>query len=245
MAALLAVWSGPRNLSTALMRAFSSRPGTQVWDEPFYAHYLTSTGKQHPMQAEILASQPIAEAEVIADLQATLPSGHDLGYQKQMAHHLLPGMDRTWMQGQAHAFLIREPRAMLASLDQKLPEFALEDTGLPQQVELFDRFHAQNGQPPLVVDSADLARDPEQALQALCSTAGVAYDPAMLQWPAGPHPRDGAWAPHWYANTWASTGFQAPREAAPRRPMHPSLEPLLEQCQPLYDHLAEHRLQAR
>ena len=245
MAALLAVWSGPRNLSTALMRAFSSRPGTLVWDEPFYAHYLSATGKQHPMQAEILASQPHAEAEVIADLQAPLPGGHDLGYQKQMAHHLLPEMDRTWMQGQAHAFLIRDPRAMLTSLDQKLSEFALEDTGLPQQVELFDRFHAQHGQPPLVVDSADLARDPEQVLRALCSTAGVAYDPAMLQWPAGPHPRDGAWAPHWYANTWASTGFQRPRGAAPHRPMHPSLEPLLEQCKPLYDHLAEYRLQAR
>lgn len=245
MAALLAVWSGPRNLSTALMRAFSSRPGTQVWDEPFYAHYLTSTGKEHPMREAVLASQPHDEAAVVADLQAPLLGDYDLGYQKQMAHHLLPGMDRSWMSSQTHAFLIREPRAMLASLDQKLTGIGLEDTGLPQQVELFDRFHTQHGRPPLVVDSEDLARHPEQVLRALCTAASVEFDPAMLCWSEGPHPRDGAWAPHWYANTWASTGFQPPGEAAPRQPLDPSLEPLLEQCRPLYAHLAEHRLVPR
>jgi hypothetical protein len=241
MRPLLAVWSGPRNLSTALMRAFSSRPGTQVWDEPFYAHYLAKTGKQHPMQDAILASQPQDEQAVIADLQAPLPEGFTLGYQKQMAHHLLPHMDRDWMEEQHHAFLIRDPRAMLASLDQKLDKFELEDTGLPQQVELFERFLERDGRPPVVLDSADLARSPEQALGALCEVAGVPFEPQMLTWPAGPHARDGAWGSHWYANTWASTGFRAPKDEGPR-PLDPALEPLLERCQPLYDHLAAHRV---
>lgn len=241
MRPLLAVWSGPRNLSTALMRAFSSRPCTQVWDEPFYAHYLVSTGKRHPMQEAILDSQPHDEGAVVADLQAPLPEGCTLGYQKQMAHHLLPHMDRGWMEEQHHAFLIREPRAMLASLDQKLEEFELEDTGLPQQLELFERFLARDGRPPVVLDSADLARSPEQALGALCAVAGVPFDARMLSWPEGPHPRDGAWGPHWYANTWASTGFRAPQAKAPAA-LSPQLESLLERCQPLYDHLAARRV---
>ncbi len=236
------MWSGPRNLSTALMRSWESRPDTAVVDEPLYAVYLAATGLDHPGRDAVLASQPTDWREVAVTLSGPVPAGAPVWYQKHMAHHLLPRVGRAWLDAPSfrHAFLIRDPAAMVVSLDKVTPDPALADTGLPQQVELFDRMAQRGGAAPPVIDAADVLRDPEAALQALCARLGVAFDPAMLAWAPGPRPTDGAWAPHWYASVEASTGFAPPRAEAVTVPDR--LAPLVDACRPLYDTLASRRL---
>ncbi len=234
----LAMWSGPRTLSTAMMRAFSSRPDCVVVDEPLYAFYLAASGIQHPARAAVMASQSQDWATVVRALTTDpLPPGRTLSYQKHMTHHMLPEVDRTAFAPLTHAFLVRDPRDLLRSYAQVRTAPTLEDLGLPQQVELFERF----GGP--VLASADVLADPTAALTALCDAVGIAFTPAMLSWPAGPHPADGVWAEHWYAGVRASIGFaQRSRGPAPTDELPERLEPLLARCIPYYDALAAHRL---
>jgi hypothetical protein len=228
------MWSGPRNISTAMMRSFGSRPGTLVVDEPFYAHYLAVTGLDHPGRDQVLAGQSQRWQEVAAALTGPLPPGVNLQYQKQMTHHLLPGMGRDWMSGLAHAYLIRDPAHVVASYARVRGEPTLEDLGYPQQREIFRAY----GGP--VVDSADMLRDPAGTLGRLCAALGIAFDPAMLRWPPGRRETDGVWAPFWYATVEASTGF-APYDPAPVS-VPDRLRPLIEAAQPYYDELAAARL---
>ena len=233
----IAMWSGPRSLSTATMRAWENRPDTVVVDEPLYAYYLAATGLEHPGRDEVLASQPTDWRAVVRELTTgDLPAGQTLSYQKHMTHHVLAEVDLDALVGLRHAFLIRDPRDLLASYAQVRTQPTAEDLGLAQQVALFRRF----GGP--VVDADDLLRDPEGVLRALCAALGVPYDPAMLSWPAGPRDSDGVWAPHWYASVVASTGF------APYRPSRTALPPhlaeLAEQCSTWYDEMAGSRLSA-
>lgn len=240
----VAMWSGPRNLSTALMRSWGARADTSVVDEPLYAVYLAATGKDHPGRDAILQSQPTDWTTVADALSGPVPEGRAIWYQKQMAHHLLPHVGRGWLDEVSfrHAFLIRDPAAMLVSLDTVTPDPVLEDTGLPQQVELFERMADRDGIAPPVLDSAEVLRNPEGVLRALCSALDVPFDPAMLAWEPGPRSTDGVWAEHWYANVWASTGFGAPRDeivAVPER-----LAAVYAACVPLYERLAAMRLTA-
>ena len=228
------MWSGPRNLSTALMRSFGNRPDCTVVDEPLYAAYLAETGLDHPGREAVIASQPPDWRVVCAELtggQVPTP----LQYQKHMTHHLLPGIDRDALAGLHHAFLVRDPERVLTSYAKVRAEPTPEDLGLPQQVELFERF----GGP--VVDAADVLRDPARTLGLLCAALGIEYDAAMLAWPAGPRDTDGVWAPHWYAGVEASTGF-APHAPGGGDPLPDRLRPLLERCLPYYDALAPYRL---
>ena len=234
MTTRVAMWSGPRNISTAMMRSFGSRADTIVTDEPFYAHYLAVTGLDHPGRADVLASQPQDWADVAAALTGPLPAGFRVSYQKHMAHHLLPAMGRDWLGALTHAYLIRDPAHVVASYARVRGEPTLTDLGYPQQAEIF-RAH---GGP--VVDAADILRDPETVLARLCTALGLDFDPAMLHWPAGPRDTDGVWAPHWYAAVQASTGF-APYDPAPAE-VPARLRPLVEAAQPYYDELAAHRL---
>ena len=236
----LAMWSGPRNLSTALMRSFGSRPDATVSDEPLYAHYLKATGKPHPMTEEILRDQENDWRIVVDELRGPIPGGRTLWYQKHMAHHLLPDMGREWLEGLEHAFLIREPRAVVASLLAKLESVELEDTGLPQQVELFRREAERTGRTPAVVDAADILRDPERTLSSLCARLGLEFTRRMLQWEKGPRDTDGCWGPYWYANTYESTGFGPPRES--RAVVPAEYEELALRCEELYAELAEHKI---
>ena len=238
----LAMWSGPRNVSTAFMRSWGSRDDTIVVDEPFYAHYLRETAVDHPGREEVIAAQENDWRRVVAALLAPVPEGVRVLYQKQMAHHLLPGMGREWLVAMTHAFLIREPRPMLASLAEKLGEFSLLATGLPQQVEIFEYVRRRTGRVPPVVDARDLLERPEATLRALCAALDLPFQPAMLSWPAGPRATDGVWAKHWYARVEASTGFE-PAEV--ERPVTlTSAQAALEvECRPLYAHLHAHRLQ--
>ncbi|HSQ70347.1 MAG TPA: hypothetical protein VLM41_09695 [Steroidobacteraceae bacterium] len=239
----LAMWSGPRNISTALMRSFGNRQDTRVVDEPFYAHYLQVTGLPHPGRQEIIAVHESDWRRVVESLLAPLPEGVRILYQKQMSHHLLPGMRRDWLDRMTHAFLIRDPRHMLASLEQKLGDFDLSATGLPQQVEIFDQVLQNTGRVPPVIDAADVLAAPEPMLMALCAALGVPFTRRMLSWPPGLRATDGVWAKHWYEKVERSTGFAA-RAEEPARPLEGPLARLESECRPLYERLRAHRLRA-
>ena len=232
----IAMWSGPRNISTAMMRSWAARSDCVVVDEPLYAFYLTHVDIDHPGHDEIVRSQPTDWASVVDALtHAPLPAGATVQYQKHMTHHVLPDIDRARLAPLRHAFLIRDPAEVLRSYAKVRGEPTLEDLGLPQQVELFERF----GGP--VVDARTVLEDPPSMMRALCAALGVSYDPAMLSWPSGPQDSDGVWAKHWYDSVWSSTGFAAYVPNAEPLPVH--LEPLLDRCRPFYDALAAHRLQ--
>lgn len=236
------MWSGPRTLSTALMRSFENRADTVVVDEPLYGYYLAQTGISHPGREEILRSMPVSWSEVVRQLASDpLPAGKTVYYQKHMTHHLLAEVGRDALAGLRHAFLIRDPRRLLASYAKVRAAPTLADLGLEQQVEIFRRF----GGP--VIDAADLADRPRPVLEALCAALDIPFDEAMLAWPAGPRPSDGVWAKHWYASVWASTGFAARQPAAEAAPaaeadLPPELAELAARCAPFYDELFPLRL---
>ncbi|HRV80289.1 MAG: HAD family hydrolase [Planctomycetes bacterium] len=238
----IAMWSGPRNVSTALMRSFGSRADTVVCDEPLYAHYLQQTGLPHPMADEVLRVHETDWRQVAAWLTGPVAGQPRIFYQKHMAHHLLDSIGRDWLGSLTHAFLVRSPRAMLRSLLAVLPNPRLEDTGLPQQVALFEAVLAQQGTPPPVVDSASLLKNPEAVLRRLCDRLGVAFDPAMLAWSPGPRATDGCWAPAWYSNVERSTGFLPYREESAELPVR--WEPLAQACEALYAQLVPYALHA-
>jgi hypothetical protein len=238
----LAVWSGPRNLSTALMRSFENRADTIVIDEPLYAHYLARTELDHPMRAEIMAAGDTDWRRVADRLCGPLDPAVRCFFQKHMAHHLLPNIERDWLDELTHVFLIREPRAVIASLHAKRPDPVLADTGLPQQVELFEHARRKSGRVPPVIDSNELLADPRGVLGALCERIGLEFDEAMLKWPAGPRDSDGVWAAHWYAAVEASTGFGPPRNEHTELPAQ--LESLSAECEALHARLAPHRIHA-
>lgn len=234
MTVRVAMWSGPRNVSTALMRSFGARPGCLVVDEPLYAYYLRTTGLDHPGRDDVLASQPDRWPDVAAALTGPLPAGVTVHYQKHMTHHLLPDVGRAWIGELSNAFLIRDPAHVVASYAKVRGAPGLADLGFAQQAEIYRAY----GGP--VIDAADLLRDPRGVLTRLCAALGIDFAEAMLSWPPGRRATDGVWAPHWYASVEASTGFAPydPRPAAvPDR-----LRPLVEQAQPYYDELAARRL---
>lgn len=238
----IAMWSGPRNISTAMLRSFGSRPDTAVIDEPIYAHYLKATGIRHPGREDVLASQPTDWRVVAAQLTGPVPGNKPIWYQKHMAHHLLPMIGRDWLDQLNHAFLIREPDEMLASLIRTYPDAGLADTGLPQQCEIFDRVADRLGRAPPVVLASDVLKDPRALLTRLCVALGIEFLPQMLAWEPGRRATDGVWAPHWYAAVEASTGFQSWRPKPADLPAPP--RPLLDECQPWYEKLYALRLSA-
>ena len=236
----IAMWSGPRNISTALMRSWGNRSDTVVCDEPLYAHYLAQTGADHPGREEIVAHHETDWRKVADWLTGPIPDGKTIFYQKHMGHHLLEGIGRDWLSELTHCFLIRDPEEMLTSLIKITPQPTVFDTALPQQVELFRMLRDRTGRSAPVLDSRDVLDDPRGILSALCERLGVPFEEAMLHWPAGPRESDGIWAEHWYGQVNTSTGFRTYRpknEAVPD-----SLQPVLEQCRPLYEELFQHRI---
>lgn len=230
-------WSGPRNISTALMYSWRERADTTVIDEPFYAHYLTLDDRGHPGVEEILASQAHDSDEVIADVVLG-PCETPVLYIKQMAHHL-KGVDRAHLAHTENILLVRHPRDMLASLSVQLPHCDLSDTGLVESVELLDAILDQGGS-PVVIETQRLLADPAAVLSGVCAHVGLDFDAGVLSWPPGPKPEDGAWAPHWYDNVHASTRFASPRSG--RRDLPDRLLPTMEQAMPLYERLVEYGL---
>jgi len=236
----IAMWSGPRNISTAMMRAWENREDTAVIDEPLYAHYLLETGVQHPGRDAVIAAQSSQAAEVAAMLTGPIPDGRPIWYQKHMTQHMLPGMPLDWLDDVCNCFLIREPEAVVASFTIQRPDAATWELGFEQQTRLFDHVCDRLGAAPPVIDATDVLKDPTGILQALCARLRIPFSPRMLHWPRGPRASDGVWAPHWYATVERSTGFAPWRERELR--LTTFQRGLAEQCRGHYERLAPHRL---
>jgi len=235
----VAVWSGPRNISTALMRAFENRPDTVVVDEPLYAAYLARTGVDHPMREAVLASQPTDLDLAVAGLSAPLPPGRHVHYAKHMAHHVSREMDLSWTLLYRNVQLIRHPAEVVASYVRARESCEPEDIGLPQQGRLMEMWDEHGVEVP-VLDAGAFLHAPEAHLRRLCDWLGIPFTDRMLSWPPGPRDSDGVWAPHWYSAVWASTGFE------PRRPREESLSgqdaAVAEACRPVYEALHARRM---
>lgn len=235
----IAMWSGPRNISTAMMRAFENRSDCAVVDEPFYAAYLAATGLDHPMRDEVLAAQPQDWRAVAKGLVEDDPA--PVFYQKHMTHHMLPGFGLDWTARCRNAFLIRDPAQVLASYVRKRAEVTLEDIGVVRQRELFEREADRLGYAPPVIEGADVLADPRGALGALCAALEVPFREEMLRWPAGGRLSDGVWAPAWYEAVERSTGFEGP-EPAPAAPLRDDLRRIADAARPHYEALARRKV---
>ena len=235
----VAMWSGPRNISTAMMRAWENRGDCAVSDEPLYAHYLDRTGLDHPAREEVIANGDTDWQRVVAALLGPAPGGAAVWYQKHMTHHLLPHMVHAWIAQLRNVLLIRDPREVVASYVKSRATVTAYDIGLPQQIALYDELCAA-GSPPPLIDAGDFLRAPEAHLRALGAWLGIDFTPRMLQWPKGPRDSDGIWAPHWYAHVWESTGFEAPvqREIS----LSGAAADVAEECLPHYERLHSLRM---
>lgn len=235
----IAMWSGPRNLSTAMMYSFAARGDCAVIDEPFYAAYLQFTALNHPMREQILASQSTDPGKVAAVLSGPNPAQKPYFYQKHMCQHMIDGVPRDWMADAVNVFLIRHPARVVASFGAKYESPSLTDIGFIQQAELHD-YCVSLGQNPVVIDSADIRRDPAQMLSKLCRAIGIPWTDKMLSWPKGGHPDDGVWAPHWYGAVHDSTGFAPAEGDLPA--LQGRLADLADLAFPFYNELAERRI---
>ena len=236
----IAMWSGPRNLSTALMYSFAARGDCAVWDEPFYAAYLAATGIDHPMREAVIAAHDPDPHRVASACAAPPPGGERHFYQKHMTLHMIEGFDRNFLRACANVFLIRHPARVVASYAKKREHPTLADIGFVQQAELFDEVAGWLGHPPLVIDSAEILADPRDALSRLCGALGIEFTETMLCWSAGPKPFDGAWAPHWYNAVHRSSGFEAAEGPIPE--LEPGFEALVAKAMPHYERLRRHAL---
>jgi hypothetical protein len=254
----IAMWSGPRNISTAMMRAWGNRDDTFVVDEPFYAFYLKKTKADHPGAAEVIAAGETDWRKIVeqcgrnaspartlvlpgrSEAKAGAPTDKKIFYQKQMTHHLLPEVSRDWLREVTNCFLIRDPAEVITSYIKKNREPAVEDLGFVQQAEIFDFVQSRTGSVPPVIDADDVLRDPERILRLLCDAIGVAFTDAMLSWEPGRRETDGVWAKYWYAEVECSTAFQPWRERKIEVPK--SLRDVHARCRECYDRLYEYRL---
>jgi hypothetical protein len=234
---IIAMWSGPRNLSTAMMRSFGARADCSVIDEPFFAPFLAVSGKDHPGREATLAHHNI-DPQRVAELCAAPPVTTRYCFQKHMPHHMLPGFALDWAKEAKHFFLIRAPERVLASYIKGRDVFDLEDLGFAPQRRLFETLTEMTGRRPPVIDSVEILKDPEGALRGVCRAIDIPFDRAMLKWEAGRRPEDGAWAPYWYHGVENSTGFGPPPTDVPKIPAQ--YNEILAQCRDDYAALSHY-----
>src|SRR5260370_19313386 len=237
------MWSGPRNISTAMMRAWGNRADTVVIDEPFYLDYLERTGKEHPGAAEVIAQGETDWRKVVEQCGRgfSAATGKKIFFQKQMTHHFLPEIDREWIVDLTNCFLIRDPREVILSYIRKNPEPKLEDLGFVQQCDIFNFLRDRTDKVPPVVDARDVLQDPERTVRSLCYAIGVEFDKAMLSWLPGLRDTDGIWAKYWYDDVARSTSFQPYRPRTVDVPAR--FGEIYEQCRECYEQLHQLRLE--
>jgi len=238
----IAMWSGPRNLSTAMMYSFAARTDTTVVDEPYYAAYLAATKIIHPMHEQIIAEGESDPVKIAHLCRGDNPQQKPIFYQKQMTKHMIPEFDRDWIDDVCNVFLIREPARVIASYHVKHEDPELADIGVKEQLEIFDRVCQKTGQAALVIDSADILDAPEKMLRALCHSLDIEFQPSMLNWKTGPRSYDGVWAPHWYKSVWQSTGFGSPSKNEAQVPAH--LLQLLDDANVYFEQIQKYKLLA-
>ena len=233
----IAMWSGPRSISTALMRSFENRPDTFVTDEPFYAHYLKKTGIDHPFREEVMEGGNTDWNSVVDDITGPIPDGKIIWYQKHMAQHNLPDCDLSWAQKLTNCILIRHPRNVILSYSQKYEISSIYQLGYPQQINLFNML-TELGAPPYVLDAEDVLKNSNLMLNILCDKLGIRFFTEMLSWPKGKRDSDGIWGRHWYGSVEASSGFHSYIEKTGNLPSkyHDIFEVCLESYQQLYSH---------
>jgi hypothetical protein len=236
----IAMWSGPRNISTAMMRSFGGRTDCTVSDEPFYGAFLTTSGQRQPMADDVMASMDCDWASVAATMRGPVPGGKPLWYQKHMPHHMVGDVSIADFPAHRHAFLIRDPDRVVASYAAKRVEVSAGDLGYSRQLEYADRVAQMTGQAPVVLDSADILRDPEAHLKALCAALAIPWDAGMLAWQAGPRPTDGIWAAHWYGRVVETTGFGGAESPAPG--LGHREQAIADQCRDAYEKLSALRI---
>lgn len=238
----IAMWSGPRNISTAMMRSFGARSDCAVSDEPFYGAFLKDSGEPHPMAAETIASMDCDWESVLASQSGPVPGGKPLWYQKHMPHHMVGHVDIGDMPDHLHAFLIRAPERVVASYRNKNELREPEALGFAQVRAYFEQEAERIGKAPPVVDSDLILANPEGVLSKLCAALGISWDPAMLHWEKGPHPTDGIWGTHWYDKVNASTGFGSPRAGFPE--LDGEYQKTADACREDYQFMLRHAIDA-
>ena len=203
----IACWSGPRNISTALMRSWSSRNDSFVSDEPFYAYYLKEQQLKHPMYKEIIKYYPNTYDDVVTSLTSEIPNDKERWYQKHMAHHLIDLNNISWIKNFENCILIRHPKDVINSYIKKNTLNHVDELGYPQQYKIM-RYLDSVGKNFIVIDSNILLNNPEKILSQWCSSMNLEFDISMLRWEKGNHPQDGIWWKHWYDNVITTTHFQ-------------------------------------
>lgn len=236
----IAMWSGPRNISTAMMRAWENRSDCTVWDEPLYGYYLSKTDLPHPGADEIIAAQGTDWRSIVGRCAGSPPDQKQVFYQKHMTLHLLPEIDRQWLSSLTNCFLIREPEPVIASYSAVREAVTLEDIGFIQQAELFEYVTRISGEIPLVIDSKEFLLNPEPMLRSICIRLGLEFEASMMSWPTGPRESDGIWGKYWYESVWNSSGFSAYQE----KPLvlGSRQQSIADQARPYYEKLFRHRL---
>lgn len=234
------MWSGPRNLSTALMYSFGARDDCAIWDEPFYAAYLSRTGLNHPMREEVIASQETDPNKISAACGGAIPSKKNVWYQKHMCQHMVEGFDLNFISKCHNVFLIRHPARVIASYHAKHDKLSLSDIGFLEQIAIFEQVSQSTGKTPIVIDSSDIRENPKQSIENLCNALGLEFQERMLGWPKGGNENDGIWAKHWYQAVWNSTGFA--RKEVPVPKLCDEHEPILTAALPIYEKLSEYKI---
>ena len=236
----IAMWSGPRNISTAMMYSFHNRDDCYASDEPLYANFLLSTGTPHPDAQEVIESHETDLDAVISGLTGPIPEGKSIWYQKHMCHHISDESDLSWIDGLTNCFLIRDPREVLLSLSKITDVLDLRVTGLTQQIRILNHVYSKSGEYPPIIDSRDVLENPRKTLSSLCGCVGIPFSEDMLSWDPGPRDCDGIWAKNWYSSVWGSSGFMpySPREGE----LSPELSAVLEEANPIYEELRSRRI---
>ncbi|MBT4283952.1 MAG: HAD family hydrolase [Rhodobacteraceae bacterium] len=230
----IAAWSGPRNLSTAMMYSFGSRSDTIISDEPFYASYLKATNLEHPMRAKILESQSNNPHEIIESCNGPIPLSKGLWYQKHMCTHILDNISLTWAEKYTNIFLIRHPSRVISSYERKRENPTIDDIGFKQQLKIFNSLGG------VVIESSDILKSPEKTLKTLCRHINIKFESRMLSWSKGGHKDEGVWGEHWYNSVHLSSSFGPPEGPIPK--LSKKLIELYEEAIPIYEKLSSHKI---